>query len=168
MSELHTASCCEETYSSAGQSSIARASFGVRLWLRRINLGLEKGEAGFHIDPGKAGAVEVGDSTETTTDVIACTAKGSRSNRVLWTSADPARLLKALLTSRPDPPCLIAKGSRASAGRRAKSLVAAKMLVEFESGECPYSEAIAAGLRVVPLPAPPLVPCPRLLGQLNL
>ena len=46
MSELHAASCCEETYSSAGLSSIARASFGVRLWLRRINLGLEKGEEG--------------------------------------------------------------------------------------------------------------------------
>jgi hypothetical protein len=41
MSELHTASYCEETYSSADLSSIARASFGVRLWLRRINLGLE-------------------------------------------------------------------------------------------------------------------------------
>jgi hypothetical protein len=27
MGELHTASCCEETYSSAGLSSIARASF---------------------------------------------------------------------------------------------------------------------------------------------
>ena len=46
MSELHTASCCEETYSSAGLSSIARASFGVPLWLRRINLGLEIGEEG--------------------------------------------------------------------------------------------------------------------------
>jgi hypothetical protein len=46
MNEPHTASCCEETYSSAGLSSIARASFGVRLWLRRINLGLEKGEEG--------------------------------------------------------------------------------------------------------------------------
>jgi hypothetical protein len=46
MSELHKASCCEETYSSAGLSSIARESFGVRLWLRRINLGLEKGEKG--------------------------------------------------------------------------------------------------------------------------
>jgi hypothetical protein len=46
MSELHTASCCEETYSSAGLSSIARASFRVRPWLRRINLGLEKGEEG--------------------------------------------------------------------------------------------------------------------------
>jgi hypothetical protein len=46
MSELQTASCCEETYSSAGLPSIARALFGVRLWLRRLNLGLEKGEEG--------------------------------------------------------------------------------------------------------------------------
>jgi hypothetical protein len=30
-------------------------------------------------------------------------------------------------------------------------LVAAELLVEFESGECPYSEAIAARLRFVPL-----------------
>jgi hypothetical protein len=43
MSELNTASSFEETYGSAGLSSIARASFGVRPWLRRINVGLEKG-----------------------------------------------------------------------------------------------------------------------------
>jgi hypothetical protein len=43
MSELHAASCCEETYSSTDLSSIARASFGVRLWLRPLNLDLEEG-----------------------------------------------------------------------------------------------------------------------------
>jgi hypothetical protein len=41
MSELHKASCCEESYSSADLSSIARESFGIPLWLRRLNLGLE-------------------------------------------------------------------------------------------------------------------------------
>src|SRR5262245_66290024 len=39
--ELHTASCCEESYNSASPSSIARESFRVPLWLPRINLGLE-------------------------------------------------------------------------------------------------------------------------------
>jgi hypothetical protein len=39
MIELH---CSEESYSSAGLSAIARESSEVRLWLRRINLGLEK------------------------------------------------------------------------------------------------------------------------------
>ena len=43
MSELRNASCCEETYNSVDLPSIAPESFEVQLWLRRINLGLEKG-----------------------------------------------------------------------------------------------------------------------------
>ena len=45
MVELHKASCCEESYSSAGLSSIARESFRVRLWLPYINFGLERSRA---------------------------------------------------------------------------------------------------------------------------
>ena len=42
ISELHKASCCEESTVRRGPCSIARESFRVRLWLRHINLGLEK------------------------------------------------------------------------------------------------------------------------------
>jgi hypothetical protein len=74
ISELHTASLRGDLQS-AGLSSIARASFGVQLWLRRINLGLKNGRKGFHIDHDKAATEVVGDSTETTTDVAVCTAR---------------------------------------------------------------------------------------------
>ena len=44
MSELHKASCCE--YSPVDRSSIARGLFGIRWWLRRLNLVLEKTSEG--------------------------------------------------------------------------------------------------------------------------
>jgi hypothetical protein len=49
MSGLQKTSCYEKTYMFAGLSSIARGLLRVRLWLRHINLGLEKGEWRFQM-----------------------------------------------------------------------------------------------------------------------
>src|SRR5262249_20083570 len=51
MCELHKVSCCEETYSSAGLSSIARESFGVRLSLSRLSRGLGRS---FRLDAARS------------------------------------------------------------------------------------------------------------------
>src|SRR5262252_1857052 len=75
ISELHKASCCEEIYTSAGPPSIARESFGIRLYLRHINLGLEAARRDFQADlaDNPCPSRNVADSTATTADAIACT-----------------------------------------------------------------------------------------------
>jgi hypothetical protein len=83
MVELHKASCCEESYSSAGLPSIARESFRVRLWLPYINLGLEKARADCQSDvAGSLATQQVSDSIETTGDIAVCNGR-EWVNRVL-------------------------------------------------------------------------------------